>query len=317
MTQGLDLPSQLIEQLPSETRRYDDTNAGPYVPITIPIGPLGADMFVYQLRYFELLIFFITIVPHSHAGWKHHSNPTEGRSYFWNSELHVLTSSDILDPSILQQVAHWAQVIRPYVLRKFVEAGANYDIVLDSSGSLAARRINRIPWATLRSLSYAFKGSAVGTILAPLQKYAPSPSGFYLGVKTSAGYLGSLDHSFDARAGCLLANSMRFSTVVLAHIMGLLTRNRIAYLYGARSNSGDGGRFTSSRHPPSVLKATLFKDAISALVAYLSSFSGAPYLPSLIRSRDTEDATYYDPHAEVRHPPGFLHDRSGSKLELK
>lgn len=73
----------------------------------------------------------------------------------------------------------------------------------------------------------------------------------------------------------------------------------------------------NSRYPLSTLKATLVEAAISALVAYLSSFTGAPYLPSLIRSRDTEDATYCDPHAEVRHPPGFLHDRSGSKLELK
>ncbi|KAJ1302300.1 hypothetical protein OPQ81_001117 [Rhizoctonia solani] len=110
--------SSLYEQLPSNTQRYDNTVSVVSNPVIIPSGLLNAQSFQETTRAW---------LP---DGWQRFHNPAEGRPYFRNSSLRIVTESNIVNERILGRLLEWTQAITPLINKS---TRKDYDIFLNVS----------------------------------------------------------------------------------------------------------------------------------------------------------------------------------------
>ncbi|CAE6473759.1 unnamed protein product [Rhizoctonia solani] len=108
----------LCERLPSNTQRYDNTLPVPSMATTIPSGLFSPQSFQDKITM---------KLPN---GWQCYHNPAEGRPYFWNSSLRILTESNVADERVLGRIAYWSQAISPLLNKS---PRNDYDIVLSVS----------------------------------------------------------------------------------------------------------------------------------------------------------------------------------------
>lgn len=121
---------RLWEGLPSQTNRYDDTNAGLRKRRDIKPGPLHATEHNDPDADAPILA-----VP---DGWEEYHHPVEGRPYFFNRELRIITEMYIRHTNVLNQLMTWHGdfvVLRSHVLPD----ATSFDIFLDCSGGNTCR----------------------------------------------------------------------------------------------------------------------------------------------------------------------------------
>ncbi|KAF8594937.1 hypothetical protein BDV93DRAFT_611647 [Ceratobasidium sp. AG-I] len=114
-------PQQLSERLPNRTSRYDDhqtyggfkgyrdscravefENVSETAPRSRPTRATNRKIDNHEAD----------TVP---DGWKKYSNPAEGRVYFRNSALHLVTEAFIQHAIILERINYWYNLIIPYL----------------------------------------------------------------------------------------------------------------------------------------------------------------------------------------------------------
>lgn len=121
---------RLWEGLASQTNRYDDTNAGPRKKRLIEPGTLH----VTEQRDQDADIRIIPVPD----GWEEHHHPVEGRAYFYNPELKIITEMYLRHEGVLNQLMVWYGIF--VVLRNHVKPDAVvFDVFLDCSGGNTCR----------------------------------------------------------------------------------------------------------------------------------------------------------------------------------
>ncbi|KAF8750352.1 hypothetical protein RHS01_09492 [Rhizoctonia solani] len=116
MVQAFMSAHRLKEQLPSTTQRYDDQEPGSSSPMVIRSTFLNEQS---------------TVEVELPDGWQRFCNPAEGRPYYRNPLLRILTESNITEGHVLNRVMQWNQIIAPLASR-FTKR--DYDVVLNVSG---------------------------------------------------------------------------------------------------------------------------------------------------------------------------------------
>lgn len=142
MNQAGDLPNAAVEPapfvdnprlwegLPSQTNRYDDVFAGPRGARTMQPGSQSALMNVDPDSRPQLLL-----VP---EGWVEYIHPVEGRPYYYNSELRVVTETYIRHPNQLAFIEEWYSIFRE-LRNQVLPSAANFDVFLDCDGRNTCR----------------------------------------------------------------------------------------------------------------------------------------------------------------------------------
>ncbi|KAH7311158.1 hypothetical protein B0J17DRAFT_724801 [Rhizoctonia solani] len=121
---------RLWEGLPSQTNRYDDVFAGPRAARTMLPGSQSALKNVDGESRPQLLV-----VP---DGWVEYIHPVEGRPYYYNSELRVVTETYIRHPNQLTYIEEWYAVFRE-LRNRVLPSASNLDVFLDCDGRNTCR----------------------------------------------------------------------------------------------------------------------------------------------------------------------------------
>ncbi|KDN34022.1 hypothetical protein RSAG8_12883, partial [Rhizoctonia solani AG-8 WAC10335] len=121
---------RLWEGLPSQTNRYDDVFAGPRAARTMIPGTQSALLNVDVDSGPQLIA-----VP---DGWVEYIHPVEGRPYFYNSELRVVTETYIRHPNQLTYIIEWYTVFRE-LRNRVLPSAADLDVFLDCDGRNTCR----------------------------------------------------------------------------------------------------------------------------------------------------------------------------------
>ncbi|KAG9126267.1 hypothetical protein FRC07_004155 [Ceratobasidium sp. 392] len=136
---------RLWEGLPSQTNRYDDTNAGPRKNRLILVGPVVATQEEDRARAGvnqndEQERARYPDIPISAVGpsWKEYHHPVEGRAYFHNPELRIVTEMYIRHDGVLDKLMSWYNVFVVLRDRVLPEAAA-FDVFLDCSSEGTCR----------------------------------------------------------------------------------------------------------------------------------------------------------------------------------
>ncbi|CAE6440796.1 unnamed protein product [Rhizoctonia solani] len=120
---------RLWEGLPSQTNRYDDVFAGPRAARTMMPGSQSALTNVDGDSRSQLLP-----VP---EGWVEFIHP-EGRPYYYNSELRVVTETYLRHPNQLAFIEEWYSVFRQ-LRNRVLPSASNLDVFLDCDGRNTCR----------------------------------------------------------------------------------------------------------------------------------------------------------------------------------
>ncbi|QRV98025.1 WW domain protein [Ceratobasidium sp. AG-Ba] len=138
---------RLWEGLPSQTNRYDDTNAGSRKKRLIPPGPFiatqevdaaPAGINVARGNEIERARYPDTRILEVKGGWKEYHHPVEGRAFFYNEKLQIVTEMYIRHENVLGEVMNWYNVfvtLRDHVLPE----AAAFDVFLDCSSEGTCR----------------------------------------------------------------------------------------------------------------------------------------------------------------------------------
>ncbi|KAF8748409.1 hypothetical protein RHS01_10882 [Rhizoctonia solani] len=187
MVQAFMSAHRLKEQLPSTTQRYDDQEPGSSSPMVIRSTFLNEQS---------------TVEVELPDGWQRFCNPAEGRPYYRNPLLRILTESNITEGHVLNRVMQWNQIIAPLASR-FTKR--DYDVVLNVSGDEGMGSCNyylvdyaakEISW--LRDLPTTTLGmpdirsSNHLTVLGSLRIYAPPHKDFRQNAENLLATLGVL-----------------------------------------------------------------------------------------------------------------------------
>ncbi|CAE6440813.1 unnamed protein product [Rhizoctonia solani] len=121
---------RLWEGLPSQTNRYDDVFAGPRAARTMMPGSQSALTNVDGDSRPQLLP-----VP---EGWVEFIHPVEGRPYYYNSELRVVTETYLRHPNQLAFIEEWYSVFRE-LRNRVLPSASNLDVFLDCDGRNTCR----------------------------------------------------------------------------------------------------------------------------------------------------------------------------------
>ncbi|CAE6515020.1 unnamed protein product [Rhizoctonia solani] len=100
MQEFLSLP-YLVECIPSNTRRYNDTSSVRSVPTVIPSA-------LFEPQSFKTK----TEIPNP-DGWQAYVNPAEGRPYYWSPSLRIFTESNITEEHVLSRLIDRSRAMRP------------------------------------------------------------------------------------------------------------------------------------------------------------------------------------------------------------
>ncbi|KAG8720556.1 hypothetical protein FRC09_009376 [Ceratobasidium sp. 395] len=133
---------RLWEGLPSQTNRYDDTNAGPRKNRLILPGTVVAAQEEdrahnpndgrERAEYPDIGISAVR------QGWREYHHPVEGRAYFYNEELRIVTEMYIRHNGVLDQLMTWHSVFVTLRDQVLPEAEA-FDVFLDCSSEGTCR----------------------------------------------------------------------------------------------------------------------------------------------------------------------------------
>jgi len=116
---------RLWEGLPSQTNRYDDVFAGPRSYRTILPGSASSLAETDEDARPQIIP-----VP---VGWEQYIHPVEGRPYFYQPALRIVTEVYIRHPGQLGHIMEWYNIF--VALRNHVMPGASaFDVYLDCNG---------------------------------------------------------------------------------------------------------------------------------------------------------------------------------------
>ncbi|ELU39186.1 WW domain-containing protein [Rhizoctonia solani AG-1 IA] len=123
---------RLWEGLPSQTNRYDDVfiSRGPRATRTMMPGSRSALANIDGDARPQLIA-----VP---TGWTEYIHPAEGRPYYYNSELRIVTETYIRHPSQLTFIEEWYSVFRE-LRNRVLPSATNFDVFLDCDGRNTCR----------------------------------------------------------------------------------------------------------------------------------------------------------------------------------
>ncbi|CCO35526.1 hypothetical protein BN14_09644 [Rhizoctonia solani AG-1 IB] len=119
---------RLLEGLPSQANRYDGVLADPRATRTMSADHQSASMNVDSPQ------------PHLRVpdGWIEHTHPLEGRPYYYNSKLRIVTDAPIRHPN-QQSSVEWCYAVFREQRKRALPSAANFDVFLDFNGNNTCR----------------------------------------------------------------------------------------------------------------------------------------------------------------------------------
>ncbi|KAH7329859.1 hypothetical protein B0J17DRAFT_679957 [Rhizoctonia solani] len=227
---------RLWEGLPSQTNRYETYSQyrGPRAARTMVPGSQSALAHVDENSRPQLIA-----VP---DGWVEYIHPVEGRPYYYNKELRVVTETYIRHPNQLTYIEEWYAVFRE-LRNRVLPSAATFDVFLDCDGRNTCRyymidHANRtICWLRERQTSdigIADVRSVLGLRALLFEEYWTHLEFHYPFTKTECkSYLFSLNQAAESGHMLFLNWSMlTLSMTCEARIMGLLVHNGNVDIYG-------------------------------------------------------------------------------------